>query len=610
MATETVTADFTVFPGETLSFHNENAFNFAPPTGSPGPNLDVQGQVVDNFDSGAPAAGLNVHGQYAISGGYPSIHRGAVTIENGASVHVTSTSGQGVAGALYFESWSPDVINHGQVSVAATGAAVGFMTWDGTPPTFLNTGEIDVTGSQAVGVVGINGMLFTNNGHIDVTSTSDPAGDVYGFIGPPHAPTGLVIQGFNGSFLNTGTIEVHDSSTSIESVGVYWASTFDDGSFVNRGVIEADIALKATQYAPSFTPQQFDNEGTMDGKVEFAAPSWGFGDVNVDFVNGGRITGDVTFDSTDDTFDGRAGTLFGVLHAGSGNDSIAGGANGETLNGDAGTDTIVGGAGDDVIDGGRDPDHLDGGGGINTVSYQDATAGVNLDLAAGTASSSGVDTLANFQRVIGGSLDDTLAGTAGGDTLSGGAGDDVISDPSGSNYLRGDEGDDSISGGSGFDDINGNMGNDTIHGNGGDDYSVGGKNDDLLFGDDGNDIVWGNLGNDTCDGGNGNDQCRGGQGDDSLSGGAGDDFISGDRGADTESGGTGADIFHTFSGAGVDKVLDFNLAEGDRVMVDPGTAFSVSQVGADTVIDMGAGDQMILVGVQMSTLTGSWIFGA
>jgi hypothetical protein len=33
-------------------------------------------------------------------------------------------------------------------------------------------------------------------------------------------------------------------------------------------------------------------------------------------------------------------------------------------------------------------------------------------------------------------------------------------------------------------------------------------------------------------------------------------------------------------------------------------------VGADTVIDMGAGNQMILVGVQMSTLTGSWIFGA
>jgi Ca2+-binding RTX toxin-like protein len=116
--------------------------------------------------------------------------------------------------------------------------------------------------------------------------------------------------------------------------------------------------------------------------------------------------------------------------------------------------------------------------------------------------------------------------------------------------------------------------------------------------------------NATCDGGNGDDQVRGGQGDDSVSGGAGNDFISGDRGADTESGGAGADIFHTSQDAGIDKVLDFHLAEGDRVMLDPGTTFTVSQVGADTVIDMGGGNEMILVGVQMSTLTPGWIFGA
>jgi hypothetical protein len=191
-----------------------------------------------------------------------------------------------------------------------------------------------------------------------------------------------------------------------------------------------------------------------------------------------------------------------------------------------------------------------------------------------------------------------------------GLGNDTITGATVQDYLRGDEGDDSISGGAAFDDSNGNMGNDTIHGNGGDDYSVGGKDSDLLFGDDGNDIVWGNLGNDTCDGGNGDDQCRGGQGDDSVSGGAGNDFVSGDRGADTVSGGAGADLFHTFSGAGLDKVLDFHLSEGDRVMLDPGTVFSVTQVGSDTVVDMGNGDQMILVGVQMSTLTPGWIFGA
>jgi len=109
-------------------------------------------------------------------------------------------------------------------------------------------------------------------------------------------------------------------------------------------------------------------------------------------------------------------------------------------------------------------------------------------------------------------------------------------------------------------------------------------------------------------GGGGNEVVRGGQGDDSLSGGGGNDFVSGDRGNDTESGGAGADTFHGSQDAGVDRVLDFHIAEGDRVMLDPGTTYTVSQVGADTVIDMGAGNQMILVGVQMSTLTGAWIF--
>jgi Ca2+-binding RTX toxin-like protein len=206
---------------------------------------------------------------------------------------------------------------------------------------------------------------------------------------------------------------------------------------------------------------------------------------------------------------------------------------------------------------------------------------------------------------------EVLVGAAGGDTLQGGSGGDTITGgASGANYLRGNDGDDVINGGAAFDDINGNMGNDTLHGGAGDDWVVGGKDNDLQFGDAGNDIVWGNLGNDTLDGGDGNDQVRGGQGDDSLSGGAGDDFISGDRGNDTESGGAGADLFHTSQDAGIDKVMDFHLAEGDRVMLDPGTTYTVSQVGADTVIDFGAGSEMILVGVQLSTLTPGWIFAA
>jgi len=224
---------------------------------------------------------------------------------------------------------------------------------------------------------------------------------------------------------------------------------------------------------------------------------------------------------------------------------------------------------------------------------------------------------ADIENAIGGSgadsmtgngLANALQGMAGDDTIMAGAGNDTVDGGSGQNYLRGEDGDDSITGGAAFDDINGNAGNDTEHGNAGDDWVVGGKDNDLLFGDTGGDIVWGNLGNDTLDGGDGNDQVRGGQGDDSVSGGAGDDFVSGDRGNDTISGGAGADLFHGSQDAGIDRVLDFHTSEGDRVMLDPGTTYSLSQVGADTVVDMGGGNQMILVGVQLSTLPQGWIF--
>ncbi len=224
---------------------------------------------------------------------------------------------------------------------------------------------------------------------------------------------------------------------------------------------------------------------------------------------------------------------------------------------------------------------------------------------------------ADIENAKGGSGADNITGNAlanaiqaggGADTVNAGAGNDTVDGGAGQSYLRGDEGNDVLTGGASFDDINGNMGNDTVSTGAGDDYAVGGKDNDSLSGDSGGDVVWGNLGNDTQDGGDGDDQVRGGQGDDTITGGAGNDFVSGDRGNDTEAGGTGADLFHGSQDAGIDRVIDFNAGEGDRVMLDPGTTYGVSQVGADTVIDMGGGNQMILVGVQMSTLTPGWIF--
>ncbi len=150
-------------------------------------------------------------------------------------------------------------------------------------------------------------------------------------------------------------------------------------------------------------------------------------------------------------------------------------------------------------------------------------------------------------------------------------------------------------------------GNDVLTGSAASELLEGFAGSDTMDGGAGRDFMNGNTGADTLSGGDGDDVVRGGQGDDSVSGGNGVDFVSGDRGNDTVSGGAGADLFHTFKGAGLDRVIDFSLAEGDRVIV-LGNQYTVSQVGADTVIDLGGGDQMVLVGIQQSTLTGGWIF--
>lgn len=215
--------------------------------------------------------------------------------------------------------------------------------------------------------------------------------------------------------------------------------------------------------------------------------------------------------------------------------------------------------------------------------------------------------VAGADSIDGGGGNDVLNGAAGADTIVGGLGDDNINGGSGTSYLRGNEGNDLITGGDSFDDINGNQGDDTCTGGLGSDWVVGGKDNDSLFGDAGDDIVYGNLGNDTCDGGAGNDIVRGGQNDDILTGGAGDDWLSGDRGNDTITGGTGADIFNSFSGAGIDRVTDFTLSQGDRVVLTAGTTYTILRTGGDTILDLGNGDQLILAGVNVTAPDASWI---
>ena len=297
------------------------------------------------------------------------------------------------------------------------------------------------------------------------------------------------------------------------------------------------------------------------------------------------------------TFEDASGSNFNdSLIGNSIGNILAGNGGADFLDGQGGNDSLIGGLGADLVFGGSGNDLIDGGG-MNDFVLGEAG---NDTLLGGT----GAD------YVVGGDGNDLMGeatDSGGNDTYWGGAGDDQIIDASGSNYLRGEAGNDVVQGGSGFDDMHGNMGNDTLYGNDGEDWVVGGKDNDLLFGDAAWDIVYGNLGNDTVDGGAGNDWVRGGQGEDSILGGAGDDWIWGDKGNDTISGGAGADIFHSLAGAAIDRITDFNYVQGDRLVLDGGPSRTITQVGTDVVVDMGNGDQVILVGVSLAGLGADWI---
>ncbi len=90
----------------------------------------------------------------------------------------------------------------------------------------------------------------------------------------------------------------------------------------------------------------------------------------------------------------------------------------------------------------------------------------------------------------------------------------------------------------------------------------------------------------------------------------GDDLLEGGTGNDTLTGGAGDDTFVFATGDGADIVTDFELAGGDVLDLRRLTGVSsfadamaaAAQVGDDTVFDFGDGDQVTLLGVDMTQL--------
>lgn len=145
-------------------------------------------------------------------------------------------------------------------------------------------------------------------------------------------------------------------------------------------------------------------------------------------------------------------------------ENLTGGSGSDDLTGNGNTNTLSGGPGDDILAGAAGNDTMLGGGGVNTSSYAETTAAVNVDLATGTATGDGTDQLSGITDVTGGSGDDTFVGDSSANTLFGGGGDDTLSGGDGNDTLTGAAGNDALYGEAQDDNLDGGTGGDYLDG--------------------------------------------------------------------------------------------------------------------------------------------------
>lgn len=251
-----------------------------------------------------------------------------------------------------------------------------------------------------------------------------------------------------------------------------------------------------------------------------------------------------------------------LYKAKAGDDVVLAGAGDDIIVGGSGSDTLLGGLGNDEFQAGSEDglDSIDGGGGIDTISATEHSARINLQ------------SLANVERITGGSFSDVRIALASGLTLdlsavavenvfqiNGDDGDETIIGSVGGDRIFGFSGDDTLSGGLGDDWIQGGEGNDNHDGGDGIDtldqsfamfaqtinlrsnqFSIGDVTETAInfenaVGGSAGDEIVGTIGANRLDGNGGSDSLDAGDGADVLIGGAGADILLGGLGSDTAS---------------------------------------------------------------------------
>jgi Ca2+-binding RTX toxin-like protein len=342
-------------------------------------------------------------------------------ITNNGDIVALATSG--FAHGFATNAWGV-LHNHGNIiAISADGNAEGFVTSHelntGHSPglTHENSGLIEAWAGASAEAVRLNrGGFFENSGTIRAQGQT--------------GATAVSSGSYSNVLINSGLIEAHSGSGN--SVGI--ELNHSGGHRIeNTGTIRAETAIHAIV---SDLMLRNESGGLIEGDVVLAANYWATGAVMTVF-NNGLIRGDVTLSRLDDAYTQLNGQLNGTLNLGDGND---------TANTNIGTDVIFGGGGDDEIHSGADEDRLaggagadilDGGADFDLADYSTSSAGVTIDLGAGTASGGDAqgDTLTSIEGLIGSAHDDSLTGDTGNNVFYASGGMDVVDGAAGTDTV-------------------------------------------------------------------------------------------------------------------------------------------------------------------------------
>lgn len=228
---------------------------------------------------------------------------------------------------------------------------------------------------------------------------------------------GVILDGAGSTLNNAGSIDAYGSAVS--------AIVLDNSTMTitNSGVMSGRVSGIWHKFGNGVL--NFTNTGTVE------SPGFSFlGGSSVDNVtNRGTMIGDISLGGDADRYDGRLGTVTGV---------------------------ILGGDGADVFVPGNAAEAINGGDGSDTLDFSASTVSVTVNLTLPEQNKGAPvlgDTYSGIENLKGGAVGDRLVGTAADNRIEGGGKGDTLAGAAGDDVIIGGHGKDRTYGGTGADDF-------------------------------------------------------------------------------------------------------------------------------------------------------------